>query len=333
MCALAEMNLLRRMVNILPIRSARPAPLSARLVCAVLAGASTAGVAHAERMPGLLPDGWFPDARCAPALSGAAGDAAGDAAVAPGAVISLRGSYAPGTVPPFRAAARDRMSVGPSICARLPARTHLSLAWDWLRDQDAIGGVVSGPGDIRVGTAIDLLPDRLLSGPGMLSLGWSVKLPDASDEGELGSDETDITLGISGGWRAENKAGYFFFRGGAALAILGDPLRFADQDDLLLLRGEGGWGHGGLSLIGAVSAAPQSDRNPARIDTLFSLQYALSPGGARPRSSSGRAPLFFAIHAGAGLSPASPDATIGAEVGWRLGAAGDPGLPGSQNGD
>lgn len=318
MCALAEMNLLRRMVNILPIRSARPALLSARLVCAVLAGAPTAGVAHAERMPGLLPDGWFPDARCAPALSGAAGDAA----VAPGAVISLRGSYAPGTVPPFRAAARDRLSIGPSICARLPARTHLSLAWDWLRDQDAIGGVVSGPGDIRVGTAIDLLPDRQLGGPGMLSLGWSVKLPDASDEGELGSDETDITLGISGGWRAENEAGYFFFRGGAALAILGDPLRFADQDDLLLLRGEGGWGHGGLSLIGAVSAAPQSDRNPARIDTLFSLQYA-------PRASG----VFFAIHAGAGLSPASPDATIGAEVGWRLGAAADPGLPGSQNGD
>ena len=283
-----------------------------RIVCALLAGACRAGDAHAERMPGLLPDGWFPDARCASLVIETGAEIGTEIPVA---VISLRGTYAPGTVPPFRVASRDRLSIGPSICSRLPARTHLSLAWDWLRDQDSIGGVVSGPGDIRIGTAIDLLPDRQLRGPGLLSLGWSVKLPDASDEGELGSDETDITLGISGGWRAENKVGYLFFRSGAALAILGDPLRFADQDDLLLLRGEGGWSHAGLSLSGAVSAAPQSDRNPARIDTLFSLQCA--PIFSR---GAGRAPLLFAIHAGAGLSPASPDATLGVEVGWRVGS-------------
>lgn len=298
----------------MPSTTEKRRPSHASRLQLIACALALAPAARADPLPTPLPGGWFPDARCLPP------DALPPDSLS--AAITARAAWTPGLVPPFRAAARDRLSVGPSACLSLPGRARLSAAWDWLRDQPAAAPAISGPGDVRLGAAFDTLPLKQPPGPARLLLGWSVKLPDAQDEQELGTDETDVTLGLSGGWDARTPQGGWFLYAGAALGILGNPLLYADQDDLLLLRAEGGWTHVGLSLSASVSAAPQSDRNPARGDAIFSLRYAPAlPARSAPRDPRPHGPLI-ALHAGAGLTPASADLALSLELGWQYRAPG-----------
>ena len=126
-----------------------------------------------------------------------------------------------------------------------------------------------------------------------------VKLPNARDEQELGTDETDVTLGVSGGWRQ----GPWDLDLGVALGIWGNPLRFANQDDVVLIRAEGWWSHDWVAVETQVLASPESDRNPSRIQATAGLRLGRH--------------WFGQLSGGAGFTPASPDGILAAEFGYR----------------
>lgn len=214
-----------------------------------------------------------------------------------GASLGLRGQYAAGMVPPFRVAERNRTMMGPSACARLPGadRVSFSLRWDWLSDSYGSGEKMSGPGDVRLGTSADIYRKGALN----VDLGWSVKLPDARDETELGTDETDVTLAVGALYQPE----HWGIEGAVALGIWGNPLRFANQDDVVQLLLRGHWQSHGLWLSPSVLAAPESDRNPARIDVGLSARWGTQ--------------WYVAPNVQFGLSPASPDWSGGLELGWH----------------
>lgn len=213
-----------------------------------------------------------------------------------GGEAALLVGFAPGFVPPFRAAERDRTAAGVAVSGWLGDRVRLSGEWEWLTDRTPAGETISGPGDVRLGTAV-----RVVSfGPVRLGLGWEAKLPNATNENELGTDETDITFGA---WARLDRGP---FRAGlaAGLGVLGNPLRYANQDDVPLLAADVGGAVAAWRVGGLVRAELPTARNPARVEA-----------GARVRW--GRR-WFVEAEGAAGLTPAAAD---GRAV-VRLGVAG-----------
>jgi hypothetical protein len=101
------------------------------------------------------------------------------------------------------------------------------------------------------------------------------------------------------------------------LAILGDPLRLAAQDDLVFASLRLGWlppappprtwiPHGALGL----DLALQSPSNPLRARAGLALDW-----GWRWR---------FGLDLGTGLSPAAPDLALGLRLGWAAGRRAEP---------
>jgi hypothetical protein len=211
-------------------------------------------------------------------------------------------------IPPFRAGPRDRLSAGLHARVLAADRVALDLSWGVLADLHPDGSVVVGAGDLELGTMLrlpiaeDLRREaraRGRRGPAF-GLGWRVKLPNAADEGELGSDETDLVLVAS----AASDLGPLRGRIGGGLAILGDPLMLAAQDDIVFLQGGIGWQPastlGGPWVPGLdlqLGAALPSPSNPLRSELGLGLAW-----GARWR---------LGLDAAVGLSPASPAYRLG----------------------
>jgi hypothetical protein len=130
-----------------------------------------------------------------------------------------------------------------------------------------------------------------------LWLGWSAKLPDAKDEGELGTDETDVAFGGA----AELHVGPWRVLAGAGLGVWGNPLRFANQDDVPELRATAAWSPGpGLNAGVAFNADVGTARNPARLVAGGWLRASLPLGATVTRG-------FIEVAGGAGLTPAAAD--------------------------
>jgi hypothetical protein len=215
--------------------------------------------------------------------------------VGPEAEVGARGGYAAGLVPEFRSGARSRAQVGGQGEIFLADRVRLSAEWSWLWDH-APALDVSGPGDVRLGTAV-----RLWSGGGgTVGLGWEVKLPDAADEAELGTDETDVLFGAWGGWTS----GPWSVGAAAGLGVYGNPLRFANQDDVPLARVEVAFAPGAwrAELFGRVDVP--TARNPARAEA-----GGLVRVGGR---------WFAEAEGAAGLTPAAADARVILRLGCRF---------------
>ena len=199
-------------------------------------------------------------------------------------------------VPPFRAAARDRSAIEGSLRWRPADGVVLDLRVDALRDAYPTGEVRIGPGDVRLGTAV-----RLWQGPVELGLGWQVKLPNAADLGEIGSDETDATLLAA----ASAPLGATTLFTTIGLDILGNPLQFANQDDVPLVH------VGGMHTLSAVELSVRAggglptSRNPARLEAAAGLETAC--------------PLRIGAEGAAGLTAAAPDWSVRAWGGWSWG--------------
>lgn len=147
----------------------------------------------------------------------------------------------------------------------MSGRVRLGLSWEWLVDDTVASPPVSGPGDVRLGTAARLFQ----GGDWTAGLGWEAKLPNAANETELGTDETDILFGAWGRWGH----GPWSAAGALGLGVLGNPLRFANQDDVPMIRAEAGWAQkriGARALLVADLATP---RNPARVSAGGALRY------------------------------------------------------------
>jgi hypothetical protein len=202
-------------------------------------------------------------------------------------------SWSAGQVPPFRAAERDRLSFGAGGLVWLD-RVQLSGATEWLRDDTAAGDPTSGWGDVRLGTVVRVADFRGFHP----WIGWGVKLPDASDEDELGTDETDVSFGGGVLWaQGEVRIGV-----GAGLAVLGNPLRFANQDDVPMFRLDAAWGRGPVVLLPSAAFDLATSRNPARGEV---------GGGVRVGRS-----WFVDAGGAAGLTAAAADWRASVGVGW-----------------
>ena len=102
-----------------------------------------------------------------------------------------------------------------------------------LQSFDEEGGLdESGIEDARIAVAYQLRSPRRVA----VALRLGVKLPNASDEDRLGTDQTDVSLLGSVG-RAGHRWGW---AGNAGLGILGHPLEAGVQDDVALF-GAAGW--------------------------------------------------------------------------------------------
>ncbi|MDP2304863.1 MAG: hypothetical protein Q8P18_02425 [Pseudomonadota bacterium] len=214
--------------------------------------------------------------------------------IASNSFTSLAGvDGAVGYVPPFRVGTRNRLTPSVSASVRL-APFELQASWGWVVDASEAGGVVHGPGDLRLGTVVTLAHFSEFD----VTAGWEVKLPNASDEGEIGTDETDVSFGATAGWRR----GPVSARLGVGLAVLGNPLRFANQDDVAMVRGSVAWTSGFVRVIGRASADLPTPRNPVRSEGDIALQL-----GTR---------WFGLVHAGGGFVPASADWHAGLAVGF-----------------
>ena len=200
-------------------------------------------------------EGWTPSATEFP--TNAESVAAGE--------FGLRGGWSAGLVPPFRAGERDRLALGADARGWVGTHIRLTLSEEWLTDTTAAGSPVSGFGDFRVGTALAVLNRPTFA----IGAGWEGKLPNADDAGELGTDETDFTFGLWGGVSRGRWSGI----AALGIGILGNPLRFANQDDVPVARLNAAFSPGPFQFSAGVSADLQTSRNPAHIEALAAIRY------------------------------------------------------------
>ncbi len=162
-----------------------------------------------------------------------------------------------GFVPPFRAATRNGTDARLEGVWAVDKRVLLDASVDYRTERFGAGQRIRGFGDVHLGVwAAVLQRQNLVAG-----LGWGVKLPNADDAVGLGTDETDVnlvgTLGSRGGelrWLLV-----------AGVAILGDPIRYANQDDALLVHFGLAKSLGPVNLRSSVGGTWVTTRNPARI--------------------------------------------------------------------
>jgi hypothetical protein len=193
-------------------------------------------------------------------------------------------------VPLFRAGERTSRSTqmamhwAPSSAVAL--RVAAERLWVTWPDQTR----QAGWGDVRLGTTA-----RVRKGLGLWPafwVDWVVKLPNAQDEYGLGTDETDVALsGVvlweRGAWEGGVQAG---------LAIWGDPLQFANQDDAFLFAIHLNHTSPRHKLSVTYDWQRVSPRNPSRSILL---------GGAQLRGVWGG--FWLGVETGLGLNPAAPD--------------------------
>ena len=170
---------------------------------------------------------------------------------------------------------------------------ELDLRWSWLSDTTPAGTTISGPGDLRLGVRTE---HRL--GGVELAAGWQVKLPNAQDEGELGSDETDVRILGTLGHRWDALA----LRLSGGLDIRGDPIRFANQDDVGLVWLSGVGQLGPVDLSGRIGGDLATARSPARLDAVLGVVWG--------------DPLHVGVEVTHGLTPAAADWGGGLWLGW-----------------
>ena len=217
-------------------------------------------------------------------------------------MVALSSSVARQNVPAFSISDRDRYRAAALGEWGVSQSVRLGLRWDWLHDVYPSGETRSGPGDVRLRTSVDVMSGTY----GVLRTGWQVKLPNAADEGELGTDETDVWMWAQG----EREIGDWLFWTTAGVGILGDPLRYTAQDDVPFAAGGVGYApaHTGAWVptlrVGAIGTM-QTSRNPSRARTDFVLEWGDC--------------AFTRAEMGVGWTAASPRQVFALRIGQRWG--------------
>lgn len=121
----------------------------------------------------------------------------------------------------------------------------------------------TGPGSLRL-----LTMATVWDGDTTVQTGWMAALPWTADHGDVLTDELDVWL-LSGVSRAAGP-GRVGVTGG--LAILGNPLRFANQDDAPLLWLTGAAPVGEATISSRVGGALATSRNPSRLTASLSAE-------------------------------------------------------------
>jgi hypothetical protein len=122
-------------------------------------------------------------------------------------------------------------------------------------------------------------------------------MPNAQDTSGLGTDETDVSIGAYGRWSNENIG----LVAGGELQILGDPLQYANQDDVLLIGAAIDATRDKFQFRGRITARLESPRNPLDLKVGLGIQRRQGNWG-------------YGINSTAGLSPAAGDYSISASI-------------------
>jgi len=156
------------------------------------------------------------------------------------------------------------------------ARVEAALSFGAL-DTGGDGGT-SGivPADTRVSFGYAILET---DGEGAgLAARFTAKVPTAPEDGDAGTDETDVGATLSGGMRGE-RWGWF---ASAGVELLGNPLRNGSQDDVMTY-GAGGWWRAGAALDLLVevegSAFSRFGNSPGRLRAGCEFGASSSHGG------------------------------------------------------
>ena len=203
--------------------------------------------------------------------------------------VCVSGSMESGVVPPFRAGERDTTAFRVAASWSPHPSVRIRAQGERLRMQWPSGENASGWGDLRLGTTGVFWGGN--EGQPGIGMDWSIKLPNATDEGELGSDESDAAVGLfgefeSGSWR-------FGIRG--SLLILGDPLQFANQDDAFLAGASLVFQQKQWMAMTRLDWREESPRNPRDVRWLVGARLNGLPGG-----------IWLASEGGAGFTMAAP---------------------------
>lgn len=189
-------------------------------------------------------------------------------------------------VPPFQAAARDELRWGLTSHYAPADPVSLRIRYDRIRATWADGTVEQGSGDMEVGSA-----GRMLTLAGVeIWLDWVVKLPNADNTTRLGSDETDFTSSLMLRYDVDR----WWVQASGGMAILGNPLMFANQDDAAVMYLSGGGPAGPLDWHLRGGGRLVSSKNPSVFRAAGGLAWDST--------------WFIAgVEGGLGLTPAAPD--------------------------
>lgn len=214
----------------------------------------------------------------------------------PKVALRLSGFHSTGFLPAFTASERAISGGEIELSGWPDSRLYVNVCSDYRLERTAIGASNAGPGSLRLMTMATPRAGRV-----DVQLGWMAALPWSRDHGAILTDELDVWLlsGLSG----DVGPARLGLTGG--LAILGNPLRFANQDDAPLLWLSAAAPLGPVTATSRIGGALATARNPARL----SSDLALSIGN----------PWRVGIRGELGLSPAAADLGGGVWVGHRWG--------------
>ena len=170
-----------------------------------------------------------------------------------------------GLVPAFRAGERDRSEADLKVARFVADDVRLDAAMSFLSERRSSGQSHSGIGDVRLGVWTSVLQLPGVTG----GLGWRVKLPNAQDQAELGTDETDVTVLAT----AATDVGKVRLVATGGVVIMGDPIRFSSQDDAALVEVDASVPLGKFYGRGSVGGTLATTRNPARLEAELGVAY------------------------------------------------------------
>jgi len=216
-------------------------------------------------------------------------------------VLSIRagGGTQAGLLPAFWTESRDRGTLDADLRWQAAPGVAVGAQVDALRaDRYPDNRHITGPGDVTLRTEL-----RLWQAPVDGGLRWAVKLPDAEDGSQLGTDETDVHMDLE----LHRDQGPLSLRLAGGVAVLGDPLHATHQ----VWRPEG----------------------QARVDAALgplvpglALDSRLGPGPPADTQLhlrlEGACPALVGAEATAGLSAAAPGWGLRAWLGWGWGCHG-----------
>jgi hypothetical protein len=212
----------------------------------------------------------------------------------------VSGFHTIGLLPDFRAAERSVSTGELGVSGWIDERLYLNARVDYHHERAENSNRHTSPGSLRLLTLA-----TVLDGAVDVQTGWMASLPWTADHGEVLTDELDVWL--LAGLSTDLGAGRVGMTGG--LAILGNPLRFANQDDAPLLWLTGALPLKPVTLTGRLGGALATARNPARIEAIL--------GAERGN------PWRVGVTGTVGLTPAAGDLGAGVWLGHRWGCGSD----------
>lgn len=204
-------------------------------------------------------------------------------------LIELSSTFERDFAPLFRAAEVDRYRL--ALGGRYAPHNRILLYGHLPLDG-------SQPGDASVGVRAALWQQR----ESQAGIAWWSTIPlNSLDRGAPDGDELGVTIAVHAG----AAMGPLSATALVGMAIRGDPLRTASQDDLPLSWAQVVWPVRRCQLQARLGGTWATARNPARVTAVGGANWPITPGWT------------LGLEAGAGLTPAAPNWSSRLWVGWR----------------